>query len=277
MSVDTSALTNALNASLGALTLGGVLSSVLILLVCLAAIRVVLALVGRVLARTRLEERVSRYIVTAVKGALYLLAALIVADSLGVPVTSLIALVSVFGLAVSLAVQDVLADVAGGLVILFSKPFSLGDYIATDDGEGTVAEISLTHTKLDTYDGLRVMLPNSKLVAGKIVNHTVRGVRRVSHTVSVSYESAVADVRRACLQAVGRTAGVLADPAPVVLVSKYGERSVEYAVRFWTHTDDYWDAFAASLEELRRSFEESGVEMTCNHLNVHILDKTNEK
>lgn len=277
MSVDTSALTNALNASLGALTLGDVLSSLVLLLVCLAAIRVVLALLGRVLARTRLEERVGRYIAAAVKGALYLLTALIVADSLGVPVTSLIALVSVFGLAVSLAVQDVLANVAGGLVILFSKPFSLGDYIATDDGEGTVEEIGLTHTKLDAFDGLRIMLPNSKLVEGKIVNHTVRGVRRVSHTVSVAYENPVETVRRACLQAVERTAGVLRDPVPVVLVSKYGERSVEYVVRFWTSTEDYWDALAASLEELRRSFAENGVEMTCSHLNVHILDKTNEK
>lgn len=277
MSVDTSVLTNALHASLGALTLGGVLSAVVILLICLAAVRVVLALVGRVLARTRLEERVRRYISAAVKGVLYLMTALIVADSMGIPVTSLIALVSVFGLAVSLAVQDVLANVASGMVILFSKPFTLGDYIATGDGEGTVAEISLTHTKLDTFDGLRVMLPNSKLVAGKIVNHTVRGVRRVSHTVCVSYSSTVEDVRRACLQAVGRTKGVLADPAPVVLVEKYGESAVSYAVRFWTSTEDYWDAWAASLEELRRSLEENGAAMTYNHLNVHILDKTNEK
>lgn len=277
MSVDTSALTGALNASLGALTLGGLLSAVVILLVCLVASRVVLALVGRVLARTRLEERVRRYITAAVKGVLYLMMVLIVADSLGIPVTSLIALVSVFGLAVSLAVQDVLANVASGMVILFSKPFSLGDYIATGDGEGTVEEISLTHTKLDTYDGLRIMLPNSKLVDGKIVNYTVRGVRRVSHTVAVSYDCATEDVRRACLLAVERTKGVLADPAPAVLVDKYGESAVSYAVRFWTRTEDYWDAYAASLEELRRSLGENGVKMTYNHLNVHIVDKTDEK
>lgn len=277
MSVDTSALTGALNASLGALTLGGLLSAVVILLVCLVASRVVLALVGRVLARTRLEERVRRYITAAVKGVLYLMLVLIVADSLGIPVTSLIALVSVFGLAVSLAVQDVLANVASGMVILFSKPFTLGDYIATGDGEGTVEEISLTHTKLDTYDGLRIMLPNSKLVDGKIVNYTVRGVRRVSHTVAVSYDCAAEDVRRACLLAVERTKGVLADPAPVVLVDKYGESAVSYAVRFWTSTGDYWDAYAASLEELRRSLGECGVRMTYNHLNVHIVDKTDGK
>lgn len=277
MSVDTSALTNALNASLGAMTLGGLLSSVVILLVCLIVIRIVMVLVNRLLAKTKLDDRVEKYIAAAVKGVLYLLTVLIVADSIGIPVTSLIALVSVFGLAISLAVQDVLANVASGLVILFAKPFTLGDYVATDDGEGEVAEISLTHTKLDTADGLRVMLPNSKMVAGKIVNYTMRGVRRVNHIVSVSYNCAVEDVRRACLKAVERTDGVLDDPAPVVLVAKFGESAVEYSVRFWATTENYWDAYFASLEELRRCFDENGVEMTYNHLNVHILDKTNEK
>src|SRR5699024_7226499 len=185
---------------------------------------------------------------------LYVLTVLIVADSLGIAVTSLIALLSVFGLAISLAAQDVLSNVAGGLVILFSRPFTLGDYVATDDGEGTVSEISLTHTKLDTYDGLRVMLPNSKLVDGKIINYTTRGIRRVDHGVSASYDDGTEAVRAACLRAVERTAGVLPDPAPQVVLSAYGESAITYRVRFWAKTEDYWDAYNSSLEEIRRCF-----------------------
>jgi len=117
------------------------------------------------------------------------------------------------------------------------------------------------------------MLPNSKLVAGKITNFTARGVRRVNHTVSAPYESAVEDVRRACLKAVERAANVLPDPAPVVVVTRYGESAVEYAVRFWTKTEHYWDAHNGSLEELRRCFDEAGVTMTYNHLNIHIVEK----
>lgn len=275
--MDTSVITNALSASLGSLTLGGLLSAVVILLVCLIVIRIVMALVKRVLDKTKLDERVEKYIAAAVKGVLYLLTVIIVADSIGIPVTSLIAMLSVFGLAISLAVQDVLANVAGGMVIIFSKPFVVGDYISTGDGEGTVTEISLTHTKLDTADGLRIMMPNSNVTAGKIVNYTIRGIRRVAHTVSASYDDATADVRRACLKAVERTSGVLSDPAPVVLVSKYGESAVEYTVRFWASVDNYWDAYGQSLEELRRSFDEAGVKMTYNHLNVHILDNSNDK
>ena len=277
MTIDSTKLQEIMNTGLGSLTLNKLLASLLLLVACLVGIRIVMTLVGRLLEKTKLDERVGKYIAAGVKVLLYVLTVLIVADSLGIPVTSLVALVSVFGLAISLAVQDVLANVAGGMVIIFSRPFTLGDYIASDDGEGEVAEISLTHTKLDTADGQRVMLPNSKLVAGKIVNYTTRGVRRVNHTISVSYESAVQDVRRACQKAVERTEGVLVDPAPVVVVTRYGENAVEYSLRFWTRTADFWDAHNASLEELSRCFAEEGVKMTYNHLNVHILDKTNEK
>ena len=277
MTIDTSQIQEIMSTSLGSLTLIDLLDSTMILIVCLIAIRIVMAPVKRFLGKTKLDERVRKYIAATIKTLLHVLTVLIVADSLGIPVTSLIALVGVFGLAVSLAVQDVLSNVAGGMVILFSRPFSLGDYVSTDDGEGTVVEIGLTHTKLDTAGGQRIMLPNSKLVAGKIINYTTRGVRRVNHVVSASYDSATESVRRACLRAVERTAGVLADPAPVVVVTNYGDSAVEYNVRFWTNTDDYWDAHNGSLEELRRCFDEEGVIMTYNHLNVHILNKTDEK
>lgn len=263
--------------SLGKLTLEQAFSALLTLLVCLVVMRVVMALMKRLTARVSWEERVKKYVLTGMRALLYVLTGLIVASSLGIDVTSLIALVGVFGLAISLAVQDVLANVAGGLVILFSKPFGLGDYVATADGEGEVAEISLTHTKLDTFDGLRVMLPNSKLVASKITNYSVRGVRRVNHIVTASYDSDSQVVREACLEAVKNTKHVLADPAPEVVVTSYGDSAVAYSVRFWTKTEHYWEAHNFSLEEIRRCFARKGVTMTYNHLNVHILDNTKEK
>ena len=139
-----------MSASLGRLSVGKLLSTLVLLLACLAAARLAMALVERLAARSSMDGRVRRYVIRGVRTLLYLLAALIVAGSLGIDVTSLIAMVSVLGLAVSLAVQDVLSNVAGGMVLLFTKPFSLGDYVDTGDGEGEVEEITLTHTKLDT-------------------------------------------------------------------------------------------------------------------------------
>ena len=266
-----SALEGLLQAGWGKLTVGRVLSALLLLLVCLTLARLLLGTARRLVERAALDERIKRYILRGLRAFLYLLTALVMAGSLNIDVSSLIALVGVFGLAVSLAVQDVLGNVAGGMVLLFSKPFTLGDYVSTADGEGEVAEITLTHTKLDTPAGQRVMLPNSKLMAGQIVNYTVRGVRRADHAVSASYDDAPEAVRRACLRALERTPGILPDPAPQVVLTAYGESAIEYRVRFWAKTEDYWDAHFRSLEEIHRAFAEDGVTMTYNHLNVHIL------
>ncbi len=266
-----SALEGLLQAGWGKLTVGRVLSALLLLLVCLTLARLLLGTARRLVERAALDERIKRYILRGLRAFLYLLTALVMAGSLNIDVSSLIALVGVFGLAVSLAVQDVLGNVAGGMVLLFSKPFTLGDYVSTADGEGEVAEITLTHTKLDTPAGQRVMLPNSKLMAGQIVNYTVRGVRRADHAVSASYDDAPEAVRSACLKALSRTPNILPDPAPQVVLTAYGESSIEYRVRFWAKTEDYWDAHFRSLEEIYRAFAEDGVTMTYNHLNVHIL------
>ena len=271
--VDTSVISDLLAFSLDTVTLEKLFTTLLILVVCLICIRIVGKIMQRIMDKLTWDPRVERYIVSGVKALLYILTVLIVADNFGIPVTSLIALVSVFGLAISLAVQDILSNIAGGLVILFSKPFELGDYIATDSDEGTVAEISLTHTKLDTFDGQRTMLPNSKLVAGKITNFTTRGVRRVNHGVNVSCDCSTADVRKACLKAVSRTNGVLPDPEPSVVIGSYGESYIEFRIRFWATNEDYWDAYFQSLEEIRTAFAEEGIAMTYNQMKVQIVEK----
>lgn len=272
MSFDTSAFSDLMATSLGAMTLEKLLTTLLILAVCLIVIRIVTKLMSRIMAKVNWDHRIERYLCSGVKILLYILTAIIVADSIGIPVTSLIALVSVFGLAISLAVQDVLSNIASGLVILFSRPFDLNDYVGTNDGEGTVAEISLTHVKLDTPDGQRIMLPNSSIVAGKIINYTTLGIRRANHAIGVSYDCDSDAVRASCLKAISRVNGVLEDPAPAVVINNYGESSIEYRVRFWTKTDDYWDAHFQSMEEIRRCFAEDGIVMTYNHLNVHIVE-----
>lgn len=276
-SIDTSAIEEAMQKSWGKMTLQQLLTSLIILVICLIVVKLIMTLLRRLTGRSKMDERVRRYILGGVKALLYMVTILIVAQSLGIPVTSLIALVSVFGLAVSLAIQDVLSNVAGGMVILFSKPFSIGDYVETTDGEGTVVEISLTHTKLDTYGGQRVMLPNKAVVAGKIINYSARGIRRVDHTITASYNDSTEAVRAACLRAVSRTPYVLEDPAPAAVLTAYKDSSVEYHVRFWADIDHFWDAYSFSLEEIRNCFAEDGITMTYNHLNVHIVENTTKE
>ena len=251
---------------LGTISLGKLLGALLTLVICLIAVRLVTALLRRVLDKTHIDARVRKYLVQSVRLVLWVVTVLITADQLGIPVTSLVALLSVLSLAVSLAVQNVLANVAGGLVLLVTKPFAVGDYVDTPCGAGTVKDLTLTYTYLDTPDGLRIAAPNSSISAGKITNYTALGTRRIEHAVSASYDAPVQTVRQALLDAVART------PAPEVYVNAYGESSIEYIVRAWARTADYWPAYYALLEGIKTAFDQRSVEMPYNHLNVHIVD-----
>ena len=137
--------------------------------------------------KTTLEQRVSKYIVSTVRFVLWVVTVLIVAQQLGIPVTSLVALFSVVSLAVSLAVQNVLANVAGGLVLLVTKPFTVGGlHRYPPAGEGTVREMSLTYTFLETMEGQRLAVPNSTLSSGKIINYSTLATRRLQHKITAS-------------------------------------------------------------------------------------------
>lgn len=261
-----------LNANLGSLSLGSIFSAIISFCICLLVIRAVMRLVNKLLSRSRLDAVVQKYLQTGIKAVLYVITGLIVVDSLGIPTTSLVALLSVGSLGITMAAEDVLGNMAGGLVLLSSRPFAIGDFIDVSGTSGTVQEIALNHTKLLTPDGLLVMLPNQELASSKVTNYTVLGKRRISQKISVSYDTPTETVKSACLQAVNMTDKVLEDPAPVVRLTNYGESSIEYAVFCWATTADYWDVHYALGEHLRTTFAQNGVKMTYNHLNVHIVE-----
>ena len=266
-------VTNVENLDLGPLTLDSVLVALFTLLICLVAIKLVMSIFRKLLSRPSIDEPVRRYTLSAIRIVLWIITVLIVADALGIPVTSLVALVSVFSLAVSLAVQNVLSNIAGGIVLMLNKPFKEGDFVETSSGIGTVQDITLNYTYLETADGQRVVVPNSTLSSDRIINYSALGRRRVVVKVTASYDAPTATVRQACLLAVERTALVLNDPAPEVLLTNYGESSIEYTVRVWCLSGDYGAVLFPLTENLRDAFDEHGVEMTYNHLNIHILDK----
>lgn len=265
-------LNELLTRSVGSISLGDIVTAAITLLICLIAVRVLLKLIRKLLAKSRLDGRVQKYVLSGAKLLLYLITAIIVVGSLGIDMTSLVALLSVASLGVTLAAEDVLSNVAGGLVILSSHPFMIGDFIEVSGTSGTVEEITLNHTKLVTADGLLVMLPNKSLADSQVTNYTALGRRRVKQVVAASYDAPTETVKAACQKALAMTEHVLADPAPVVRLSNYGESSIEYTVYCWASADTYWDVHYALGEHLRTAFAEDGVEMTYDHLNVHIVE-----
>ena len=249
----------------------------LTLVICLAALRLLIKLLDRLLNKSSLDPQVRRYLLTGAKVLGYVVTVMIVAEALHVKMSSMVALLSVGSLGITLAAEDILGNVAGGLVILSSRPFSIGDYIEAGGVSGTVHEISLNHTKLVTADGSLIMLPNRELAGSKMTNYSVLGRRRITRTVTASYDAPTDVVKAACQQALKRTPGILEDPAPSVYLTDYQSSAIQYTIYCWSAPEDFLTVSFTLGEALRDSFQEARVEMTYDHLNVHIIEESPKK
>ena len=214
---------------LGDLSLGTLLSALIIFIVCYIAIRILNKAAGKLIGKSRMEASLKSFLTSAVKAVLWIIAALIIADSLGIPVTSLVALISVVGLALSLSIQGLLGNLFSGITLLVTKPFVVGDYVELGSCAGTVRSIGLFYTTESVFAAL--------------------------------IEAAQSDDR------------VLKDPAPFVGISAYNASDVQYALRVWCKSADYWSVHFALNELVRQSFERHGVIMSYEHLEVHISEK----
>ena len=256
---------------LGSLTLGDAIGAVITALILLLIIKTVMKVVKRLLAKTALDAKVQSIVSTGLKILMYIVAALTVLEKLGIEATSLVALASVFSLGITLAAEDIIANLAGGLVIISSHPFNLGDVLEADGVVGTVKEIRLYHTKIQTADGLTVLLPNKALSGSKMINYTTLGRRRVSVAITASYDAPTEAVKAACWDAINATENVMEDPAPAVVLTNYGSSSIEYTILCWTEAGNFLAVKNGINEKLRETFAAHNVEMTYDHLNVHVV------
>lgn len=248
-----------------------VLGALVVVVIGLLAIRLVMKLVKKTLAKSKLEKAAHTLILSLVRVAMYILLVLSVASALGIDVTGVVALASVLTLALSLALQNMVSNVIGGFTILSTHPFRSGDYVEIAGQAGTVEEINMTYTRLATPDNKHISIPNSAVVAAQIVNYSEAETRRVDVNVSASYEAPVERVLEALREA-AQVDKVLEDPAPFAALMSYGESTINYTLRVWTKSEDYWTVYFAINEKVSKVFAQSGVEMTYPHLNVH-LDK----
>lgn len=263
-----------LDYSIGQFTVGKILAAVITFVIGYLLIKVLVSVFAKLIDRTGVDGTLKKYLKIAIKIILYFILAIIVVDALGISATSLIAAFSVVGLAASLAVQDTLSNLASGVMLIVSKPFRSGDFVEIDDISGTVVIISIVHTKIVTIDNKMIFVPNSKITSSKIVNYTAQEKRRVDLEISASYDSPIETVRTAILKAVDDSELFIDKPQPpFVAVLSYDENSIRYVVRAWTTTKKYWDAYFALLENIKKEFDLNNVEMTYNHINVHMVEK----
>ena len=247
------------------------LPAVLQLVIGILAIRVVLKITTTALEKSNLEKAAYSLITSLLRVALYLLLGLIVASSLGIDVTGVVALASVLTLALSLSLQNMLTNVIGGFTLLYTHPFHSGDFVQIADQSGTVQEIGMTYTKLTTGDNKLIAIPNSSVVSAQIINFSAADTRRVEITVSASYDAPISKVLDALVQA-GAVDNALLEPAPKAVVTGYGDSAINYSLRLWVKNADYWDVYFEVTRRVKDIFDQQGIPMTYPHLNVH-LDK----
>ena len=245
---------------------------VLLLLACMVVMKVLLRLLDRTFRRLEVEKSLHTFVRAALRVFLWIITICLVLGYIGIPMTSLIAVLSVLGLAITLAVQGSLSNLAGGIQVLVSKPFKADDYIEVGSVGGTVAEVGLVYTKLRTIDNKIISIPNGQISGEKIVNYSTEEKRRVDLTFNTSYDDAPERVTAFIRDVIGAHPKAFFTPEPFVRVSAYQASSVEYTVRVWCATEDYWALYFDLLEQVKAAFDRAGIEMTYNHLNVHMVD-----
>ena len=259
--------------SLRQITASNIFSAVIAAVVSLIVIKILLTVLDRALSRSKLDMSLQKLLRNLLQGALWFVAAIIVLECLDIEVTSLVAVLSVVGLAFSLALQNFLSNVAGGMQLLASHPFKLGDFVEAGGCSGTVTEIGLFYTKLTTPDNKLVELPNSSIMSANIINYSAQPTRRVEIKVSASYEAPTERVLNLLREAVANHPLTLADPEPMIHVDNYGDHAIGYVIRVWCATADYWTVYFDLMDGMKPAFDAAGVEMTYPHVNVHMVDK----
>jgi len=250
-----------------------VLAVLLLLAACMVVMRVLLRLLDRTFQRLEVEKSLYTFARAALRVVLWLITLCVVLGYMGIEMTSLIAVLSVLGLALSLAIQGTLANLAGGIQLLVSKPFKAEDYIDAGAVSGTVVEVGLVYTRLRTVDNKIISIPNGTVSGQTITNYNTQPQRRGDLQFYASYSDPPAKVS-ACIRAVAEAhPKALKEPEPFVRLSGYKDSSIEYTLRLWCKTADYWELYFDLLEQIGAAFGREGIEMTYQHLNVHVLEE----
>jgi len=251
------------------------LLAIITLLIGLWLIRVLVRGIDRAMDSAGLEATLQRFLVSFSSVALKAVLFVSVIQMLGVETTSLIAMVGAAGLAVGLALQGSLANFAGGVLILFFKPFKLGDVIEAQGFVGVVNEIQIFNTILLTLDNQRVVIPNGMLSNDCIKNVFVEDTRRVDLTFGVSYSDEIPKVREVLKGVISEFDQILAEPEPDIFVSEHGDSSVNFLVRVWVKSEDYWPVHFGLIESVKIAFDREGISIPFPQRDLHMIPPPN--
>lgn len=254
------------------LSLGGkLLIALIIFLIGRKIIRIVQKMMSRSFERAGVELGVSKFLKSLTEFSLYALLIIIIAGQMGISMTSLIAVVGTASLALGLALQNSLANFAGGVLILMMKPFKVGDYIVCKEGEGTVSMIGLVYTTLVTIDNKAITVPNGTLANSTVTNVTAMDKRRLDLTIGIGYRSDLKKAKEILEQLYRDHPAMIKEEEITVFVDSLGDSSVVLGARGWVLAGDYWKTRWDMTEKIKLAFDEAGIEIPFNQLDIHMI------
>ncbi|MBR6045608.1 MAG: mechanosensitive ion channel [Ruminococcus sp.] len=253
-------------------TYGPLLAAALLILVCgIIATKIVVKIVSKALGRSKIDKTAHSFLLSVIRISLYVLVIIMTLTKLNVPMTSIIAVLSAAGLAVSLALKENLSNVAGGFILMFTRPFKIGDYISVDNEQGFVNDIQIMYTKLLSMDNKAILIPNAKVTNTTIVNFTNEEKRRLEYRFSISYKADFNKAKAVILGILHNDERTLNYPnEPMIVMSAHNESSIEILLRVWIRQSDYWPYLYDLIREVKQGFDANGVEIPYNQLDVHI-------
>ena len=246
-----------------------ILVAILILVVGRFIVKLINKLVGQMLDRRKVDPTIASFTKSFVNVLLMVLLIITVVSALGVNTTSFAALLASAGVAVGMALSGNLQNLAGGLLLLFFKPYKVGDYISAQGVEGVVKAIQIFHTVLTTVDNKEIFVPNGALSSGTVVNFSRNDLRRVDQVVTVEYGTDVNAVRVAVMDIANADSRILKDPAPFVELGALADSSVNFTVRLWVKTADYWGVWFDMNRKVYEEFNKRGIGFPFPQIQVH--------
>jgi small conductance mechanosensitive channel len=250
-----------------------IIGSIAIFVIGQKVARFLVKITKKIMDKTKLDETLSKFLSNVLYGVLLILIVLSALSNLGVNTTSFVAILGAASLAVGLAFKDTFANIGAGVLLIFFRPFKVGDFINAAGEAGSVEEINLFSVLMKTGDNKRIIIPNSAVIGKTITNFSANATRRVDLTFGIGYEDDLKLAKQTLLEVVTSDERVLKEPAPFVAVSELADSSVNFVVRVWVKSGDYWGVYFDTTEKVKLTFDEKGISIPFPQMQINTKEK----
>jgi small conductance mechanosensitive channel len=250
-----------------------IVGAILILIIGRIVVKIIARVIRKLMQRSNTDETLTKFVVSLSRIALMTFVFIAAIGTLGVQTASFVAVIGAAGLAIGFALQGSLSNFASGVMLIIFRPFKAGDYVEAGGSSGSVEAIQIFNTIMKTPDNKKVIIPNSQVTGGSITNYSAMDTRRIDMVFGIGYDDDIKKAKETLEQIVNADSRILKDPAPTIAVSELADSSVNFIVRPWVKTADYWGVYFDLLEKVKLTFDEKGISIPFPQTDVHLFQE----